>query len=103
MAELGSNLLLRSFEQLIYTQLVDQQDKVGIAITFYMLALRSSTLPISVACVQLMGHLAFPIHFQPVQIHTCLHSCITALPTITASQMLLHIGVAFMASNLNIG
>ena len=78
MAELGSNLLLRSFEQLIYTQLVDQQDKVGIAITFYMLALRSSTLPISVACVQLMGHLALPIHFQPVQIHTCLHSCITA-------------------------
>jgi hypothetical protein len=48
-------LLLRSFEQLIYTQL-DLQDKVGIAITFYVLALRSSTLPISVACVQLVGY-----------------------------------------------
>ena len=65
MAELGSILLLRSFEQLIYTQL-DSQDKVGIAITFYVLALRSSTLPISVAGVQLVGYLEFPTHFQPI-------------------------------------
>ena len=52
--DLKDRLLLRSFEQLIHTQLV-QQVKVGIAISFYVLALRNAPQPVSVACGLFVG------------------------------------------------
>ena len=45
---------------------------------------------------------AFPFTFS-LYIRISLHSRIATLPTITASQTLLHIGVAFKASSIKLG
>ena len=45
---------------------------------------------------------AFPFTFS-LYIRISLHSRIATLPTITASQTLLHIGVAFKASSVKLG
>ena len=77
--DLKDRLLLRSFEQLIYTQLV-LQDKVGIAISFYVLALRNAPQPVSVACGLFVG-LIWQSHSLSAYINlyvpTFTHHCVT--------------------------
>jgi hypothetical protein len=70
------------------------------------MCLPNATLPqpISVALWCAYGFIrGVPIHFQPIHLCICLHSRIATLPTITASQTLLHKGVAFKASSIKLG